>query len=140
MAEKKDPHADIAKMSFEAALAELEKIVSRLEQGEVPLAESIEIYERGEALKAHCDGLLRTAEAKIEKIQLSQSGVGSFAGAAPVVEHEHVHHHHHHHHYHTDSEDSSDGRSTDDSTSEREGDDENDPSVNVEVKVELASR
>jgi exodeoxyribonuclease VII small subunit len=67
-------HPEIGNMAFEGALAELEKIVSRLEQGDVPLAESIDIYERGEALKAHCDGLLRAAETKIEKIQLAKDG------------------------------------------------------------------
>ena len=67
----------INELSFEAALAELEKIVGRLEQGDVPLAESIAIYERGEALKAHCDGLLKAAEAKVEKIQLAADGTPS---------------------------------------------------------------
>ena len=50
--------ADIAKLPFEAALAELETIVEKLEKGAVALEESIKIYERGEALKAHCDKLL----------------------------------------------------------------------------------
>lgn len=72
--EKTKTHGDIAELSFETALAELEKIVGRLEQGDVPLAESIAIYERGEALKAHCDTLLKAAEAKIEKIQLADNG------------------------------------------------------------------
>ena len=49
-----DTPEDIAKMAFEAALAELESIVDRLEKGSVALEESIKIYERGEALKAHC--------------------------------------------------------------------------------------
>ncbi len=53
-------------MSFEAALADLEGIVARLEGGKAPLAESIAIYERGEALKSHCEGLLKAAEARIE--------------------------------------------------------------------------
>jgi len=61
---------DVKAMSFEAALAELESIVSRLEGGKAPLAESIAIYERGEALKSHCEGLLKAAEARIEKITL----------------------------------------------------------------------
>ena len=60
--------------SFEAALAQLEQIVQKLEDGRVPLAESIAIYERGEALKAHCETLLKTAEARIEKISLSREG------------------------------------------------------------------
>ena len=61
---------DVKTMSFEVALAELEGIVGRLERGDVPLAESIAIYERGEALKSHCESLLKAAEARIEKITL----------------------------------------------------------------------
>ena len=66
--------ADIAKLPFEAALAELETIVEKLEKGAVALEESIKIYERGEALKAHCDRLLRNAEMRIEKITLGADG------------------------------------------------------------------
>jgi len=66
--------ADIAAMPFEKALAELEAIVTRLERGDVPLEDSIAIYERGEALKARCDALLKQAEARIEKITLSADG------------------------------------------------------------------
>lgn len=66
--------ADLAGLSFEAALAELEGIVKRLEEGKVELEESIAIYERGEALKAHCETLLRKAEARIEKITLGPDG------------------------------------------------------------------
>jgi exodeoxyribonuclease VII small subunit len=58
-------HTDIKDMSFEQALRELEAIVNRLEKGDVELEASIQIYERGEALKAHCDSLLRKAEAKV---------------------------------------------------------------------------
>jgi exodeoxyribonuclease VII small subunit len=65
---------DVKTMSFETALAELEKIVAKLESGQAPLAESIAIYERGEALKAHCETLLKSAEARIEKITLSRDG------------------------------------------------------------------
>jgi exodeoxyribonuclease VII small subunit len=65
---------DVAGLSFEEALKELEGIVGRLEQGQVPLEESIAIYERGDALRAHCDRLLRAAEAKVEKIRLSADG------------------------------------------------------------------
>ena len=61
---------DIKTLSFEAALAQLEEIVGKLESGRAPLAESIAIYERGEALKSHCEGLLKAAEARIEKIAL----------------------------------------------------------------------
>ncbi|MGL4488958.1 MAG: exodeoxyribonuclease VII small subunit [Rhizobiaceae bacterium] len=67
-------NADIKAMSFEAALAELEKIVQDLERGEVALEESIRRYERGEALKAHCATLLKAAEDKVEKIRLSRDG------------------------------------------------------------------
>jgi exodeoxyribonuclease VII small subunit len=61
---------EIAEMSFETALKELESIVGKLESGQAPLAESIAIYERGEALKAHCEALLKAAEMRIEKITL----------------------------------------------------------------------
>ncbi len=67
-------HTDIKDMSFEQALKELEAIVNRLEKGDVELEASIQIYERGEALKAHCDALLRKAEAKVEKISLGANG------------------------------------------------------------------
>ena len=66
--------AEITKLSFEAALAELEQIVARLEGGKVELEESIKIYERGEALRKHCDAKLAEAEARIEKITLSPQG------------------------------------------------------------------
>ena len=65
---------DIRNMSFEAALAALERIVDDLEKGDVPLDQSIKIYERGEALKKHCDALLKAAEDKVEKIRLSRDG------------------------------------------------------------------
>jgi exodeoxyribonuclease VII small subunit len=65
---------DVKTMSFEVALAELEQIVGTLENGRAPLAESIAIYERGEALKSRCEFLLKTAEARIEKITLSRDG------------------------------------------------------------------
>ena len=66
--------ADIGEMSFERALKELESIVGRLERGDVELEESITIYERGEALKAHCDRLLKLAEAKVEKLTFQADG------------------------------------------------------------------
>jgi exodeoxyribonuclease VII small subunit len=66
--------SEIAAMPFEKALAELEDIVTRLERGSVALEESIAIYERGEALKTHCDGLLRNAEMRIEKITVGPDG------------------------------------------------------------------
>lgn len=66
--------ADVKEMSFEKALKELEGIVGRLERGDVELEESIVIYERGEALREHCDRLLRQAEAKVEKLTLGANG------------------------------------------------------------------
>lgn len=72
---------DIKLMSFEAALRELEGIVGKLESGQAPLAESIAIYERGEALKAHCEALLKQAEMRIEKITLRN---GQPAGTEPL--------------------------------------------------------
>ncbi|HVY87300.1 MAG TPA: exodeoxyribonuclease VII small subunit [Hyphomonadaceae bacterium] len=66
--------ADIGTMSFEHALAELEQIVHKLEQGDVPLEDSIRIYERGAALKAHCEKKLKEAELKVEKIVLGPDG------------------------------------------------------------------
>ena len=77
-----DTPSDISKMPFEAALAELEAIVAKLEQGAVALEESIKIYERGEALKAHCDKLLKNAEMRIEKITLGADGKPK--GTAPL--------------------------------------------------------
>jgi exodeoxyribonuclease VII small subunit len=65
---------DVATMSFEDALRELETIVDQLEKGSVSLENSIELYARGEALKARCDALLKTAEARIEKITLGADG------------------------------------------------------------------
>ena len=64
----------IEAMSFEDALAALEEIVEKLERGDVPLEDSIRHYERGEQLKAHCEKLLKAAEAKVEKIRLSKDG------------------------------------------------------------------
>ncbi|MEO6014076.1 MAG: exodeoxyribonuclease VII small subunit [Devosia sp.] len=75
------PTDDVKAMTFEAALAELEGIVARLEGGKAPLAESIAIYERGEALKSHCEGLLKAAEARIEKITLKN---GKPVGTEPL--------------------------------------------------------
>jgi exodeoxyribonuclease VII small subunit len=65
---------DVSGMSFEKALAALEDIVARLEAGKVDLEESIKIYERGEALRKHCETKLKEAEARIEKITLDASG------------------------------------------------------------------
>jgi exodeoxyribonuclease VII small subunit len=65
---------EIGQLSFERAIEELESIVRRLEDGKVPLEESVAIYERGEALKRRCEELLRQAEARVQKITLDASG------------------------------------------------------------------
>lgn len=65
---------DVAKMTFEQAMQELEAVVARLDSGDVPLDESIKLYERGARLKAHCDETLRVAEEKVEAIALDASG------------------------------------------------------------------
>ncbi|MBD9648873.1 exodeoxyribonuclease VII small subunit [Ensifer sp. PDNC004] len=65
---------DVSTLSFEQAVEELERIVSALERGDVALDKSIEIYERGEALKKHCEALLKAAEDRIEKIRLDRAG------------------------------------------------------------------
>lgn len=74
-----EKHNDIEAMSFEQALQELEGIVGGLEQGDVALDKSISQYERGEALRNHCQKLLQGAESKVEKIKTNASGqaVGS---------------------------------------------------------------
>ena len=66
--------ADIARLSFEEALAELERIVGELESGQAPLERSIEIYARGALLKAHCEARLEAARLKVERIVVSPSG------------------------------------------------------------------
>ncbi len=72
MAETKIKPVD--KMTFEEALAELEGIVRQLEAGDVELEKSIAIYERGAALKAHCDARLKSAELKVEQIVQGTNG------------------------------------------------------------------
>ncbi|MBX2834709.1 MAG: exodeoxyribonuclease VII small subunit [Micavibrio sp.] len=71
--------AKIEEMSFEAALGELETIVKSLESGRAPLEQSIDAYERGIALKKHCESKIRDAQAKIEKITADKSGALSTA-------------------------------------------------------------
>ena len=77
-----ETHSDVNRLPFERAIEELESIVKRLEEGKVPLEESVAIYERGEALKTHCDALLKSAEARIEKIALGADGKPK--GAEPL--------------------------------------------------------
>lgn len=79
MADAKPKSPD--KMSFEEALAELEGIVKQLERGEVELEQSISIYERGAALKAHCEAKLKAAELKVEQIV---QGAGGEARTEPA--------------------------------------------------------
>jgi exodeoxyribonuclease VII small subunit len=69
-----EPHSDVTRLPFERAIEELETIVKRLEDGKVPLEESIAIYERGEALKRRCEELLRQAEARVDKITTDANG------------------------------------------------------------------
>lgn len=72
--------AQIGEMSFEDALRALEDVVRRLESGDVPLDESIALYERGEALRRHCQARLDAAQARIEKIVAGPDG-----GVAAIV-------------------------------------------------------
>ncbi len=65
---------DIAGLSFEDALKELENIVQQLEQGKVKLDEAIAAYERGALLKQHCEKKLAEAKMKVEKIHFSADG------------------------------------------------------------------
>lgn len=71
----------IAEMSFEEAMAALEAVVTQLERGEVALEQSIALYERGAALKAHCADKLKSAE---EKVELIRSAEGRAIGVTPV--------------------------------------------------------
>lgn len=66
--------SDIKDLSFEQAMSELEKIVQRLESGQEPLEASIALYERGQALRTHCEGKLSQAQLKVEKITQSSDG------------------------------------------------------------------
>jgi exodeoxyribonuclease VII small subunit len=64
----------IAGMSFEEAMRELEGIVTQLDSGNVDLEASIKLYERGAALKAHCEAKLKVAEEKVAAITLDADG------------------------------------------------------------------
>jgi exodeoxyribonuclease VII small subunit len=70
---------NIKDLSFEKALEELEAIVEKLERGDAPLEESITIYQRGAALKAHCEAKLKDAQLKVEKIVIGPGGEASTA-------------------------------------------------------------
>lgn len=73
-AKQDDLPEDIKALSFEQAMAQLEDIVQKLEGGSVELEESIEIYTRGQQLKAHCEAKLKDAQSRIEKIVVSSGG------------------------------------------------------------------
>ncbi|MGH6925694.1 MAG: exodeoxyribonuclease VII small subunit [Propylenella sp.] len=75
-----DAQTDVNALSFEVALKQLEEIVAKLERGDVPLEESIAIYERGEALKKRCETLLAQAEERVEKIRTAE---GKAVGTEP---------------------------------------------------------
>jgi len=74
MPEDTNANAALETLSFEQALGELEGIVRGLEAGETELEKSISAYERGIALKKHCEAKLKDAQAKIEKITVSADG------------------------------------------------------------------
>jgi exodeoxyribonuclease VII small subunit len=67
MAEKKTK-SDVSKLNFEDSIKRLKAIVEQIEQGEIPLQDSLEQYEQGMALIKHCRGILQQAEKRIEKI------------------------------------------------------------------------
>jgi exodeoxyribonuclease VII small subunit len=71
--------APIETLSFEQALLELEKIVAELESGKAELERSIEVYERGAALKAHCEAKLKAAQLRVEKIIVGPRGTSAEA-------------------------------------------------------------
>ncbi|MBS8227932.1 exodeoxyribonuclease VII small subunit [Vannielia litorea] len=64
----------VAEMSFEEAIRELENVVGRLEGGDVPLEDSIALYQRGSELRTRCDTLLKQAEEKVAKITTDGEG------------------------------------------------------------------
>lgn len=74
MATAQTAHSDITSLSFEAAMTELDAIVKSMETGKTSLDDSISAYERGIALKNHCENKLREAQAKIEKIMIQPDG------------------------------------------------------------------
>lgn len=86
MTDLPEPSAEppIVSLSFEAAMGELETIVRRLESGDVSLEESVALYERGHALRAHCEARLAAAQARIEQVSLGADGQP--AGTTPFGE------------------------------------------------------
>jgi exodeoxyribonuclease VII small subunit len=71
----------VGEMSFEEAMAALEGVVAQLEKGDVALEASIALYERGAALKAHCEARLKAAEERVEMIRAQE---GRAVGTAPA--------------------------------------------------------
>ncbi len=77
MSENQVGGKEIADLSFEEAMASLEQVVAKLESGNAPLEQSIDLYTQGTKLKAHCETKLKDAQAKIEKITLDEAGNAS---------------------------------------------------------------
>ncbi|MEL6206018.1 MAG: exodeoxyribonuclease VII small subunit [Pseudomonadota bacterium] len=77
-----DTDMPVEEMSFEAAMAELEQVVGRLEGGDVPLEDSIALYERGAKLKSRCEAELKRAEEKVE--QITTDAEGRATGTKPL--------------------------------------------------------
>ena len=73
---------DISKLSFEQAMRELEDVVAKLENGQVPLEDSIKLYEMGNDLKKHCEQKLKEAEEKVSQITFANDG--SVSGTKPI--------------------------------------------------------
>lgn len=82
MSDQKEMQKEISLMSFEQALEALEEIVDSLESGNVALEESIQIYQRGNLLRLHCETKLKDAQSKIEKI--TGTGDGEDPGTEPL--------------------------------------------------------
>ncbi|MFN3825176.1 MAG: exodeoxyribonuclease VII small subunit [Pseudorhodobacter sp.] len=81
MTEKAPAEQALTDLSFEEAMAELERVVTALERGEVPLEQSIALYERGAQLKAHCGDKLKAAEERVEIIRAQE---GRATGTTPA--------------------------------------------------------
>ena len=81
MTDKAGAGARVGDMTFEQAMAELEQVVRQLEGGEVALDASIALYERGDALRKHCEAKLRAAEQKVE--QITADAEGNATGTRP---------------------------------------------------------
>ncbi|MHA6346181.1 exodeoxyribonuclease VII small subunit [Roseivivax sp. CAU 1761] len=82
MSDETEP-TPVEELSFEAAMAELERVVGQLERGDVPLEDSIRLYERGDKLRKRCEAKLREAEEKVAQITLDAEG--NATGKTPVT-------------------------------------------------------